>query len=205
MSMRIVSKEVTSMVYHRPECRYVQKIDKKNRVQIKWEDAEWKGYRPCQYCDGAEFLYSLEFDNVKRFAKQNNMNVNLKDAQIYVRTDVGCWKIVYKASIQRFILLHRNYVSGRIGLEEADNAPFHRQEDMPESGSIIKYLKYIKNHDEFKQNMPADYRQLPRDTKKQKAYYESAKRREEKRNARRLDDLFALIESKEEIKEISFC
>lgn len=205
MGMRMMSRGSTSMVYHRPECSYTRKIYKRNRLQMKWEEAEWRGYRPCKCCDGAKFLYNLESENIEYFADQHNLDVDLKNNIIYVRTDVGCWKIVYKRSIQKFILLHRNYVSGRISLDEADSAPFHRQGDMAEAGSIMKYLKYIRNHDEFKQSMPADYRKLPRDTRKQKVYYESAKRRAEQCSARRLDNLFSLVERQEGIKSLSFC
>lgn len=203
--MRMMSRGSKSMVYHRPECRYAQMIYKRNRLQMDWEDAEWKGYRPCKCCDGAKFLYKLELDNIRRFAEQYDLDVDLWNNKIYVRTDVGCWKIVYKRSIQRFILLHRNYVNGRVSLEEADNAPFHRQGDMAEAGNIMKYLKYIKGHDEFKKNMPVDYRLLPRGTKRQRAYYRSARKRAERREARRLDDLFAMIESREGIKDLSIC
>lgn len=205
MGMRMMSKEATSMVYHRPECRYAQKIYKRNRVQMNWEEAEWKGYHPCKCCDGADFIYKLELSNIESFAEKHDLDVDLKNNKIYVRTDVGCWKIVYKRSSQKFILLHRNYVNGRIGLDEVDNAPYHRQGDMWDSGSIMKYLKYIQKHDEFKKNMPSDLCQMPQDTKLQKAYYKSAKKREAKRSARRLDSLFLMIESKEGIKQLSFC
>ena len=174
-------------------------------MQIKWEDAEQKGYRPCKCCDGAEFLYNLELGAIECFSKQHNIDVDFKNHKIYVRTDVGCWKIVYKISSQKFILLHRNYVNGRMDLDEADNAPFHRQWDVAESGSIMKYLKYIKNHDAFKQNMSTDYRKMPRDTRQQKIYYKAAKKRAEKRDARNLDRLFAMIECQEGIKSLSFC
>jgi len=203
--MRMMSRESTSMVYHRPECRYARKIYKKNQVQMNWEDAEWKGYRPCKCCDGIRFLYKLEKYEIEQYAQQFHMDVDLKDNKIYVRTEVGCWKIVYKICDQKFILLHRNYVRGRIGLEEAEKVPFHRQSDMPESGSILRYLKYIRKHDEFKQNVPQDYRQMPQDTKKQKLYYRTAKKRAEKRSARKLDRLFTLIENQEGIKDLSFC
>ena len=69
----------------------------------------------------------------------------------------------------------------------------------------MKYIKYIQRHDEFKQNMPSELRLMPRDTKRQKAYYKSAKRREERQSARRLDKLFLMIERKEGIKQLSYC
>lgn len=203
--MRIMSRESSSRVYHRPECRYAGRIRKTNRIRMDWEDAEWRGYRPCKCCDGMEYLYRMDMEKIERYAEQFHMDVDLKDRKIYVRTDVGCWKIIYKISNQRFILLHRNYVNGRVCLEEAEKAPFHRQGDMPEAGNIMKYLKYIREHDEFKQNLPKDYRQLPQDTKRQKLYYRTAKKREEKRSARRVDSLFLLIEKQEGIKQLSYC
>lgn len=203
--MRIMSRNSSDMVYHRLECRYVGKIQKRNWIKMEWEDAEWKGYRPCKCCDGIEFLYKLEKDRIERYAGQSSMDVDLRDKKVYVRTDVGCWKIVYKIREQRFILLHRNYVNGRICLEDVEKVPFHRQGDMPEAGSIMKYLKYIKEHDEFKQNAPKNYRKLPQNTERQKLYYRTAKKREEKRSAKRLDSLFLMIERQEGIKQLSCC
>lgn len=203
--MRIMSRESSSKVYHRPECRYAKKIFKRNRIRMNWEDAEWKGYRPCKCCDGIEFLYRMDKEKIERYAEQFHMDVDLKDRKIYVRTDVGCWKIIYKIRNQRFILLHRNYVNGRICLEEVEKAPFHRQGDISEAGSIMKYLKYIREHDEYKKNAPKDYHKLPQDTERQKLYYRTAKKRAEKRSAKRLDRLFLLIEKQEGIKSLSYC
>lgn len=203
--MRIMSRESSSRVYHRPECQYVKKIRKKNRVWMEWEDAERRGYRPCKCCGGMNFLYSMEKEMIAGYAKQFHLDVDFRDRKIYVRTDDGCWKIVYKIRNQRFILLHRNYVNGRIDLEDAEKVPFHRQMDVPEAGSIMKYLKYIKNHDEFKHNKPKDYREMPQDTKRQKAYYRAEKKRAERRSAKRLDNLFLLLEKREGIKALSYC
>lgn len=205
MGMRMISVEAVSMVYHRPECSYAQRICKKNRMQLNWEDAEWRGYRPCKCCDGVNFLYNMELGSIQYYVEKYHMDIDLKDNKIYVRTDVGCWKIVYKKSKQQFILLHRNCVNGRISLKEVEDVPFHRQGDIPHAGSIRKYLKYIQRHDEFKQNMPKDYRQMPRNTKRQKVYYNAAKKREARRNEKRLDNLFVLIENKEGIKNLLFC
>ena len=90
-------------------------------------------------------------------------------------------------------------------MEDVEKAPYHRQGDRADSSTILKYLKYIKAHDEFKQMMPQDYHQTPQSTKQQKAYYRAAKKREVRRSIRRMDKLFAMIERKEGIKELSFC
>lgn len=203
--MRIMSRESSVMVYHRPECRFAGRIRKRNRLQMEWEDAERKGYRPCKCCDGIQYLYKMEKEKLQRYAEQFHLDVDMRDHKIYVRTDAGCWKIIYRIRMQRFILLHRNYAKERIPLEDVEKIPFHRQGDVPESGSIMKYLKYIKEHDEYKLKMPVDYRKLPQSTKRQKTYYKAARRRAEKRNSRRLDALFALVENREGIKGLSCC
>ena len=45
-------------------------------------------------------------------------------------------------------------------------------------------------HDEAKKIMQEDYRNLPRRTKKQKRYYEQAKRKDRRAQIQRLDQLF---------------
>ena len=201
--MRIMSKQSDSMVYHRPECRYARNIYKRNRMQLSWQDAEWKGYRPCKCCNTMSFVYQLEQDVAEKFCRQHNMDVDYANNMVYVRTDVGCWKIHYKTHEQKFILFHRNYGKGRIALEDVEKAPYHRQKDMYEAGSIMKLLHYIQSHDEFRQFGPADYRQMPQRTRQQRYYYKAAKHRQEKRDAKRLDALFLMIEKQEGMKKLS--
>lgn len=204
--MRIMSKQSNSMVYHRPECSYARRIYKRNRIKLSWQDAEWKGYRTCKCCNNMKFLYQLEQDVAEKFCKnQHNMDMDLVGNMVYVRTDVGCWKIHYKKREQKFILFHRNFVKGHIALEDIEKAPYHRQKDMYEAGSILKLLQYIQGHDEFRQFGPADYRQMPQRTRRQRNYYQAAKRIQEKRSARRVDYLFRMIEQKEGIKQLSVC
>lgn len=204
--MRIMSKQSNSMVYHRPECSYARRIYKRNRIKLSWQDAEWKGYRPCKCCNNMCFVYQLEQDVAGKFCQNHhNMDIDLVGNEVYVRTDVGCWKIHYKKHEQKFILFHRNFVKGHIALEDVEKAPYHRQKDMYEAGSVMKLLQYIQGHDEFRQFGPADYRQMPQRTRRQRNYYKSAKRLQEKRDARRVDYLFRLIEQKEGIKQLSVC
>ena len=205
MGLRVISMESKSKVYHRSSCRYVNRVQKKNLMEMKWEDAEHYGYRPCLCCDGINYLYHSNLGNIKAFCEQNKMDIDLRDNKIYVRTDVGCWKLIYIFKDQRFILMHKNHVEGRLSMDEVEHGGYHRQGDMPYSGSIMKYLNYIKKHDEFKRKMPDDIKQMPTDTKKQKAYYKTAKRREDRRAANRLESLFLMIERKEGIKHLSFC
>ena len=169
-----------------------------------WHVAENHGYHPCKCCDEIRFLYSLEEIDVQMYAEKNNMNIDFVNNEIIVRTDAGCWKILYNRNEQKFKLLHRNYVNGRISLNEVNEVPYHRQKDFYYGNSIMKYVRYIKAHDEFKLN-PVEARNMPRSTARQRTYHRSAKKREEKQAARRLDGLFLMIEKNNDIKKLSFC
>ena len=49
-----------------------------------------------------------------------------------------------------------------------------------------------------------DYRNLPQKTKREKHYYQQAKRREQRKSARRVMNIFEQLERKEDIKQYSF-
>ena len=53
---------------------------------------------------------------------------------------------------------------------------FHCQRDVLETDSVLSLVNYVIKHDKAKKIMQEDYRNLPRRTKKQKRYYEQAKR-----------------------------
>ena len=105
--------------------------------------------------------------------------------------------------MELFVLFHRYYVNGRINFDEVGKAPYHRQGDRPEAKSIMNYLMYIKDHDAFKEHGPADYHQMLLATKKQRLYYNTTKKRDERHTARRLDRLFAIGERTEGMKGCS--
>ena len=48
---RIVSLGTTSMIYHKPGCRYVERIKYKNRMSLTKGDARDEGYHICRYCN----------------------------------------------------------------------------------------------------------------------------------------------------------
>lgn len=205
MAKRVISMDSKSMVYHRAGCRYAKQIHEKNKVQINRDTIETYGYRPCKCCSSIRGIFSNEKGNILKFTQTHNMDVDLIDDKLYIRTDVGCWKIRYKPNQDKLVLLHKNYVDGRIDLDDVENGDYHRQVDIQKSDTIMKYINYIFEHDKYKKIRDDDYRRLPQDTKKQKAHYRSAMKKERRRSASRLDSLFAEIEKKEGIKALSFC
>lgn len=91
-------------------------------------------------------------------------------------------------------------------IDIAINGEFHRQIDVKATESMEKIVDYIAAHDRAKATIMNDYRKLPRSTKKQKRYYEAAKRKDKRNAVRRVDDIFAVLEQSQiELKRYSFC
>lgn len=118
----------------------------------------------------------------------------LDERLLYVRTSIGCWKIVYNPKEDCFSLYHRNATESFIELDEVEEKSYHRQKDVYTNTSVIEYLKYIAKHDQIKALSAMDYRRMPKDSEKQKRMAKAAKKREEKKNRKRVDELFKLIE-----------
>lgn len=192
--MRVVSMQSKAKVYHREECRYAKKILPKNRMQLSSEAAEKAGYHICPYCDGMDALFRMKKEQILKYARKNHMEVDLLNHVLYVRTDVGCWKMIYSMSEQRFLLYHKNYMQGVLSLDEVEEGAYHRQRDVPFLKSIEKYLFYISKHDAARKIEMIDYRLLPNRTKKEKRYFASARARSNRRSQRRLEELFTMIE-----------
>lgn len=192
--MRVVSIQSKAKVYHRQECRYAKRILPKNKMQLSSKEAEKAGYHICPYCDGMDALFRMKKKAILKYAEKNHMEVDLRDHVLYVRTDIGCWKMIYSMSEQRFILYHKNYVQGMLSIEEVEEGAYHRQRDVPFAKSIEKYLVYIHKHDEARKMEMVDYRLLPNRTKKEKKYFASARARSNRRSQRRLAELFTMIE-----------
>lgn len=83
-------------------------------------------------------------------------------------------------------------------------AYYHLQMDVPWEQSPYKHIKYIYRHDEAKKIEKEDYRNLPQKTKREKHYYQQAKRREQRKSTRRVMNIFEQLERKEDIKQYSF-
>ena len=66
--------------------------------------------------------------------------------------------------------------------------------------------RYIVKHDTAKKILSiGSYKDLPRQTKKQKEYYKSAKNKAHRNSIQRIDDLFRQIEDQSRMQQYSFC
>lgn len=145
--------------------------------------------------------YALQ---IEKLAKDNNLQIEFDNTDLYILTDIAAWKIAYGYFKDSYKLLHSPFDGSALTMEEAKSAHYHVQADVSRRQSPYKHLQYIIRHDAAKKIEQIDYRLLPRATKRQKKYYNQAVNREKRRSIRRVYDLFAELEAKEEFAKVSF-
>lgn len=142
---------------------------------------------------------------IEEYAKQNQLQIEYDGTDLYILTDIAAWKIAYGYHYDWFKLLHCPFSERKLTMDEAKQAHYHVQADVPKGQSPAKHLKYIFKHDTAKKIEAIDYKKLPQKTKREKKYYRQAKERQKRKSVNRVLDIFAQLEEKDGIKSYSFC
>ena len=97
-----------------------------------------------------------------------------------------------KADLQ-YRLYHLNTFDPSLATELMKHGKFHHQSDVKLSTSPNRIIQYIIKHDEAKKIIADDYRKLPQKSRKEKKYYEIARRTDHRQKRRQLYDLLDSI------------
>ena len=150
--IRIMSKQ--TRIYHRPTCRYVKRIQKRNLLETGVFEAKAFGYQPCLCCNTIEHVYETEQNYLKYFFRSMKLEFSfIKDA-VYVKTPISLWKLVYSKQDEKFILFHRNHSKMPVNYEDPSSERFHRQEDCAKANSIAALGKYIYHQSQKPTSLP---------------------------------------------------
>lgn len=144
---RIMSIE--SNIYHRPSCKYVDFMKPGNKEKLLWEDAKRCG-RPCRHCNSMSFLCTEERKTIEWNTENRNMEFKYKDGMLYVKTKVGCWKLVYARNMEQIALYHRNSRQAELDFKHPEKDRYHQQKDQLYFNNIAQALNYIYDHDKYK-------------------------------------------------------
>lgn len=181
-------------VYHDDFCPYIAK--KENLIVLGESVAEERGYRPCKFCFSSKGIVF----KCRHIIGVQSIYDPVDDAVCF-RTKVGFWKVIWRDNIGKWHLFHLN--SGKFDPNAKSKnlmrRSFHRQYDLRETESIDKVLRYILEHDKSMFNSEGDYRKLPKNTKKQKRYYNQAKKRAKRKSVRNVYKLLDQIKMEGEI------
>jgi hypothetical protein len=188
----VISKKSGQMIYHEETCPYAKRMQKKYRRYISEQKALEKGYRPCSYCGGLHGIFLSFVDD----SNDLTASYDKKDKALCFRTDVGFWKVLEQGDPKSYRLWHLNGSDFDQNVESKYlmRRSFHRQVDVKSTTNIGKIVQYIRDHDKAKKIIKDDWKKLPKSTQKQKRYYKQAKKREERKRHKRLDQLFEMIE-----------
>lgn len=193
--MRIISLISQSNVYHKDGCPYVSKISGKYKKWVNVNDRRYRKFRECQYCGGFRGYARVFGKRPERHGKEKKVSCYYEKATgyIYLKTDIGFWKIVEKRDTKKLLLFHLNRFDPNKTVKEMMRDRYHRQNDVGPSDNFDSLVNYIVSHDRNKKIIADDYRKLPRKTPQDKKYYEQAKRKAKRRESKRIDELFASI------------
>lgn len=195
-------------MYHKCGCIYASRIKTKNRIEMDSAQAGKRRRCKCKYCSGLQGDLRILKSEIDTWSGKKHMQFIYREKTntLYIQTEIGFWKVFMAEESGKYLLYHKNSYTNDMDTEVAINGDFHRQGDVKETESLVKIVHYIIAHDRAKVTIMNDYRNLPRSTKKQKRYYEIAKRKDRRNAARRVDDIFAALEkSQADLKKYSFC
>ena len=194
-----LNADKNNKVYHKQGCFYEKRMKPKYRLGIDKVKARRQHFRECKYCAGLQGEVNIRRQTLNKKENDIKLSYDKKTDTVYIETAIGFWKVYRDSENGKYNLFHRNKYYKNMDIEVAKRGEYHRQRDVKSTESFEKILNYVIAHDKAKQIIREDYRKLPRTTKRQKKYYEIAKKRERKKEIirvyKRIDDLFSIVES----------
>lgn len=191
-----------SIIYHRPGCKYINMIHPRNRATKLWEDSRYAGRIPCKHCNSMSFLHTHEQQTLKWNEENRGMEFKYMGGILYVKTAMGCWKLVYSKTQEQIALYHRNARQKPLDFKHPDQDRYHQQKDQLYFKNIAMALNYIYDHDKFR----AAEKRGDKIHYKNEKYKQQAKKREKRAALRRMDRIFEKLEKEDkELKKYSMC
>lgn len=170
-----------SKSFHEGWCPYKERI--RYPIVMDENEAKKKGYCECKFCRSTKGL-------VHRYRKQPIVGLEsfydpIDDALCF-KTKAGFWKLIWYENELAWHLFHLNHGCfwENRPVKHMMRRMFHRQTDMQPTSSVAKIAVYIQKHDENYKRTDGDYHKMPRTSKKQKKYYQQAKKRARNKSVR---------------------
>ena len=191
------------MIYHKPGCRYVKRMKGQNKLSITKSMARDEGYHICRYCNSMNHHFQNECSEMEFFNKYKNKEFRKIDGILYVKTEIGCWKLVYIRGEEKIAIYHRNATDKELDFGHPECEHYHLQANKQYCPTIGGFLDYIHKHDQYKATILRGEKVTHFSSKK---YAKREARAQQKRKRKRVDYLFGLLDKQNEgYKELAFC
>ncbi len=184
-------------ICHKEGCMYLNRIKSENIFTITPAQAEQLHCYECRYCGGLIGDVRVHKPDFEKRRQEDGVccTYDSKSDTLYIGTEIGFWKIYSQKGTTQYLLFHRNKYHKNMSFGEAICGEFHRQKDCKPTMSLNKLLNYITRHDQAKEIIKEDYRNLPQKTKKQKKYYRQAQKKAARRAENRVDQILSNIDN----------
>lgn len=187
--------------YHRINCDCINYIPEEYREEkrLKIFDYYLEGYKPCEKCSDLLRLFKQEEKDIKEFCFEHAINYKLRDESLLIDTYFSSWKIIFAyRSGQGLVLYHENnqayYLCQTVKGDVIKQ--YHYQFDA-HSDTILGYLKYIVEHDKWRQLKNTNYKRTGRNTRTKRYLYKRAVKKDKKRTTARVYNLLEELQAKE--------
>lgn len=142
----------SNKIIHTGDCRYVKMMaESRKKTFDSLRAATNADYIPCKYCSPVKKYLDREKERLEEFCKQTDVRFfyNVQKGTLDVISKSGKWKIIVDDDSKALVLYH--YSNGTF--KHSDVIPgYHKQH--VERGSLLNYMKYIAQHDSFRQVNP---------------------------------------------------
>ena len=130
-----------SKIYHRPGCRFINRIEVDSLVTFDFEDGRIEDLQPCKCCCTLKSLYMNYKENLRTVFEDLPISTEFDGEYVRVHTDWYDWRIGLKSSSQNIKLFREEWN------EEYQNISLIKCTDMEKSKSIGTAMRYIANEE----------------------------------------------------------
>ena len=191
--MVVLSKKSKNKKYHMKDCRFIKLMAPSNIKEVGEKEAKRKGYCACDFCNNMKFRFESEKSNIDDYVSKNNLAYRFENNSIYVQSNIAFWRIEYIEKWESFLLYHGNRIPESKEIKLYPKQCYHAQKDAKPSYTIIRYLNYIRKHDDFRSNQIINVENMPKKTKKERAKYNKMKKKERIYNVARVCQILSVM------------
>ncbi|WHE87680.1 hypothetical protein [Lachnoanaerobaculum gingivalis] len=126
-----------SKIYHRPGCRFINRIEEKSLVSFDLDDGRIKYLKPCKCCCNIKFVYNGYRENLNDVFRDLPIWTELREDYIGVHTDWYNWRISLSKSSQDIRLYLEEWN------EELQKDLLIRVDEIGKSKNLKTAMRYI--------------------------------------------------------------
>ena len=130
-----------SKIYHRPGCRFIDRIEKQSLITFDFEDGRITELKPCKCCCTIKSLYKNYENNFRNVFADLPISTELIDDYVKIHTDWYDWRVELKASSQNVRLYREEWN------EEYQNITLTKVRELEKSKNLDVVMRYIANEE----------------------------------------------------------